>query len=371
MAHINHFVVSEQVEIFDRTGAVAQLHLCGPQATAILEAMVPTLQPLEHLQHTAVDSLRIVRHDRLGLPGYDLICPASDAAGLMDRVVKAGGVLAGSATFNILRIEAGIPMDGIDIDAERFVVEVGRTGQAICYTKGCYLGQEPIVMARDRGHLNRMLLGLKSEAPEPLQPGTKVTQDGQEVGQVTSSVAFAADRSGNRPGVHQTRQPGTGHKSGGWQLSSGCCHAAVCGEMTIRMLQVQACSNTKPKDATALKSECNVRAPTRLDVRYLSHASPTPSRNKGIGEGQIVDVAAAKNNPLTRMADNGDIRLSMAGHATRLNLASICDDAADISGQAAPSPQVVPRRCEFRPARACWRRLGASGPGFGFGRSTA
>jgi tRNA-modifying protein YgfZ len=200
-AHLNHFVVSEQVEIFDRTGTLSQLYLCGPQAPNALAAVVPGLPPLEHLQHVSVNSLRIVRHDRLGLPGYDLVLPASDAESaqsrdregadapnLLDRLVKSGSVRAGLATFNVLRIEAGIPMDGIDIDAERFVVEVGRTQQAICYTKGCYLGQEPIVMARDRGHLNRLLVGVVSDAPEPLPQGTKLMHDGKEAGHVTTSV---------------------------------------------------------------------------------------------------------------------------------------------------------------------------------------
>jgi tRNA-modifying protein YgfZ len=188
MTHLNHFVVSEQVEILDCTGTMSQHHLCGPQAPEVLATVVPALQPLNNLQHTTVDALRIVRHDRLGLPGYDLISPENDASNFVDRLVKVGALRAGSETFNVLRIEAGVAMDGIDIDAERFVVEVGRTKQAICYTKGCYLGQEPIVMARDRGHLNRMLLGLKLDAPEPLSPGTRVIYDGQEVGQITSSV---------------------------------------------------------------------------------------------------------------------------------------------------------------------------------------
>jgi aminomethyltransferase len=43
-------------------------------------------------------------------------------------------------------------------------------------------------MARDRGHLNRTLMGLKVDASDPLPAGAKVTQNGQEVGQITSSV---------------------------------------------------------------------------------------------------------------------------------------------------------------------------------------
>jgi tRNA-modifying protein YgfZ len=188
VAHLNHFVVSEQVEIADRTGTVALFHLCGPQANNVLNATMPGMPALEHLQHVTMAGLRIVRHDRLGLPGYDLVCPASDATSVRDRLVRAGAASGGAETLEILRIEAGVPMDGIDIDADRFVVEVGRTKEAICYTKGCYLGQEPIVMARDRGHLNRLLLGLKVGAPEPVPAGTTVMHNGQEVGQVMSSV---------------------------------------------------------------------------------------------------------------------------------------------------------------------------------------
>ena len=188
LAHLNHFLVSEQVEIADHSGSVAQFHLCGPLAAQVMNASVPSLPSLELMQHVNVHSLRVGRHDRLGLPGYDLFCPKDEAGKLRERLAGAGATIASLEAFNILRIEAGVPEDGIDIDAERFVVEVGRTKEAICYTKGCYLGQEPIVMARDRGHLNRILLGLKVNAPEPLPSGTKLLHNGQEVGQVTSSV---------------------------------------------------------------------------------------------------------------------------------------------------------------------------------------
>ncbi len=75
---------------------------------------------------------------------------------------KAGGAAPADAeTYQTLRIEAGLPEYGIDIDENRLAMEVNRTAQAICYTKGCYLGQETIVMARDRGQVNRLLMGVK------------------------------------------------------------------------------------------------------------------------------------------------------------------------------------------------------------------
>ena len=74
----------------------------------------------------------------------------------------------------------------------RFVVEVGRVAQAICYTKGCYLGQEPIVMARDRGQVQRTLLGLKVSGDGPVPRGSKLVRDGKDVGVTASSVVSPA-----------------------------------------------------------------------------------------------------------------------------------------------------------------------------------
>src|SRR5207247_7405805 len=95
------------------------------------------------------------------VPGYDLICLRARAAEVWSAPAQAGATPAGATAYQILRVEAGTPVIGLDMDESRFVVEVGR-GDAICHTKGCYLGQEPIVMARDRaGHVNRSLRGLK------------------------------------------------------------------------------------------------------------------------------------------------------------------------------------------------------------------
>src|SRR5262249_22831333 len=132
--------------------------------------------------------VKIRKHRLLALPGYDIFSGCAYRTELIEALCNAGAASAESETYNILRIEAGVPVFGIDIDDNRFVVEIGRTKQAISYTKGCYLGQEPIVMARDRGHANRSLMGLRVRATEQLPAGTKLLRDGKEIGEVTSSV---------------------------------------------------------------------------------------------------------------------------------------------------------------------------------------
>jgi folate-binding protein YgfZ len=171
--HLDHFLISEQVEFADRTRELAQAHLAGPRAEALL-------------RH-APSPRQVRRNDRLGVPGYDVLCAPGNAAELWQALTAAGAVPAGSEAFAALRIEAGTPRYGVDMDDDTFAPEAGRTAQAICYTKGCYLGQEPIVMARDRGHINRALVGLALPAG-PVPPRSAVFRDGKEVGHVTSSA---------------------------------------------------------------------------------------------------------------------------------------------------------------------------------------
>ena len=184
--HLNHYLISEQVELADRTNEFGLLRLVGPNAADVLARteITPTRQ-----------------HRLLALDGFDFIYPTAEITGLGQRLIDAGAIPGNAASYQVLRIEAGLPEYGIDIDDNRLAMEVNRTAQAICYTKGCFLGQETIVMARDRGQVNRLQMGVKftpARRPDcqsgpptnelPLVAGTKLYRANEEVGQVTSSV---------------------------------------------------------------------------------------------------------------------------------------------------------------------------------------
>ncbi len=133
------------------------------------------------------DTAHIRRHSPLGVAGYDIVCLKARAENIWQMLTRCGGKPAGLRTLEVLRVEGGTPRWGIDFNENTFAPEINRTGQAICYTKGCYLGQEPIVMARDRGQINRKLMGLKlSTGPVPAD--SPLFRDGKEAGRVTSSV---------------------------------------------------------------------------------------------------------------------------------------------------------------------------------------
>jgi tRNA-modifying protein YgfZ len=195
LKHLDKHLISEAVELADHTNRFAQLHIAGPKARAILERTlgepIPNLVEFQHMERTfgSTATCSIRRYDPLGIPGLDLVCLNERAEGVWRLLTASGAVPAGQSAWETLRIEAGTPVYGIDIGEDRFVMEVARALRAVSYSKGCYLGQEPIVMARDRtGFVNRAFLGIKVIEGELLSPGTKLFRDGGEVGIVTSCV---------------------------------------------------------------------------------------------------------------------------------------------------------------------------------------
>ena len=174
LKHLNHYLISEQVEITDRTSECAMFRVVGPKAEQLL---------------SSISIIPARRHRLLALDGCDLFCPAVDAEVLRQRLMDVGVVFGNTTAHDTLRIEAGLPEYGIDITEDRLAIEVNRP-EAISYTKGCYLGQETIVMARDRGQVNRRMMGLvlSAEAPAPPIPGRVLDAGQNEVGQVTSAV---------------------------------------------------------------------------------------------------------------------------------------------------------------------------------------
>jgi tRNA-modifying protein YgfZ len=90
-----------------------------------------------------------------------------------------------ASSLEALRIEAGTPAWGKELDDSVLPAEAGLDRTHISFTKGCYPGQEPIARLHHRGHANRSLRVLSVEQAEP---GADIVWNGKVVGRVTSSV---------------------------------------------------------------------------------------------------------------------------------------------------------------------------------------
>lgn len=201
-AHLERYHISEAVEVQDATAAFVSRFVAGPSAAAMLGSALERdalVLPPDHVEETGPDRLRgtVLRLDWFGGPGYFVILPR-EGAQEFDQRLQALGVVAGDATtWNDFRVRHGVPAYGADIDETNLPQEVNRTGRAISFTKGCYLGQEPVARIHALGHVNRLLLPLRlrgESLDSSTWSGAKLQANGQDAGQVTS---FGRDPDGD------------------------------------------------------------------------------------------------------------------------------------------------------------------------------
>ena len=196
LTHLNRYLVADEVEIHDPNEQWKMVSLQGPKARAILNQVLGNTELPVQLNHHGMvqfdgNPVCVVRADRSGYGGYDLIVLTSQLATFAQRLTELGAAWVGAQAQNILRIEAGVPRYGVDFSEDNLLLEVA-LDDAVSFSKGCYLGQEVVERIRSRGHVNKQLCGLLLDGSTPASPGDKVNAGDKEVGQVTSSVASVA-----------------------------------------------------------------------------------------------------------------------------------------------------------------------------------
>lgn len=197
VGHLDKYIITEDVEITDRSSDFSPFLLTGPDAESWLKSHVSgfTAPPLWGQAPGSVAGIEVMirRAAFTAPPGFEIIPSAGDAAAFRQAMTDAGVPLAGSDVFEVLRIEAGFPRYGVDISEDNIAQEAGRTTQAISFTKGCYLGQEPIARLDALGHTNRELRRLQFTAGPAPEAGTPVqTPTGDPAGHITSAATNPA-----------------------------------------------------------------------------------------------------------------------------------------------------------------------------------
>ncbi|HWN90867.1 MAG TPA: glycine cleavage T C-terminal barrel domain-containing protein, partial [Verrucomicrobiae bacterium] len=145
-------------------------------------------EPYSHQEVSiAGEPVRIVRRSHAASPGFDCWAAAPHGPALWKALREAGGAPVGAEAAELLRVEAGIPAFGADVD-ENLILPETRLDQLVSYTKGCYIGQETVARVKYRGHVNRGLSGLVVEGKEVPTSGDVVLAEDKEVGRVTSAV---------------------------------------------------------------------------------------------------------------------------------------------------------------------------------------
>ena len=196
---LDHYLFAEKVVIRDISRESALFVLAGPQARATIERLAGAGPPEARWSHVAAKlgetPVRLVTGGgETGEPEVWIMCAAGDAPAVREALFGAGVRLVGPEALESLRIEAGTPLFGHDVDDSVLLPEIPFEN-LLSYAKGCYPGQEVVVRIRDRGHVNRMLRGIVLEGGDAPPAGAEVVIDEAPVGKVTSAAwSFGLER---------------------------------------------------------------------------------------------------------------------------------------------------------------------------------
>ncbi|WP_334151233.1 aminomethyltransferase family protein [Hyphomicrobium sp.] len=178
-----------------RDNDVHILSLQGPVALEVLAPHTPMdLAGLPYFRHQKTTlfgkPVSIARGGYSAERGYEVFCSAADAHFIWDKILDVGkdkGVIPVSwSSLDIVRVEGGLlffPFDMPHGDTTPWEV---RADWTIDLSKPDFIGKK--ALEGKKGKERSLITGLEVESDRAIEPGSKVTSGGKEVGVVTSTT---------------------------------------------------------------------------------------------------------------------------------------------------------------------------------------
>jgi len=173
------------------------LLVSGPKACATVSAAFGV--EMSDLKPVSAVAAQIGGHASLvlcteetGEADLEVLLPVDALSTAWERLMEAGatyGIKAvGGHAREALRIEAGLPKAGPDLNEEIVPPEANLEGKAFSLNKGCYPGQEVVARMDTYGNVRRKLVGLVLKDSTVPPHGAKLFSEDREVGWVSSAV---------------------------------------------------------------------------------------------------------------------------------------------------------------------------------------
>lgn len=182
-------LIMDDATLSDATPERSVLSIQGADAAGLMTRAGYDVDGLASMQHRASDGVTLIRDDLHGVPGYEVHLAPADSAEVLRKLLDEGGVAVSPEAIKVLRVEAGVPIDGDDLDDSTIPLEA-RLEPAISFTKGCFLGQEVLARAHNLGGVKHILVGLQVEGDVVPEAGAEIFAEGVDkaTGEVTSPV---------------------------------------------------------------------------------------------------------------------------------------------------------------------------------------
>ncbi|HEX9545320.1 MAG TPA: aminomethyltransferase family protein [Pyrinomonadaceae bacterium] len=192
---IERFTLAGDFRVTDIASQTVMMSVQGKKASSVVGSVLGeaaavsasnAARQITWPQAGTTAEVTVVHASHTGEDGFDLIVDNDHANSLWNALKQAGAQPVGYDALEILRIEAGVPRYGVDMDETNVVTETN-LDDAVSYTKGCYIGQEIIARIKYRGHVAKKLSGLIFDGAVEVNAGSLINSvDGKEVGRITS-----------------------------------------------------------------------------------------------------------------------------------------------------------------------------------------
>jgi folate-binding protein YgfZ len=200
---LDKYVIMEDANFAKKSDEISQFLIFGPKAMEFLESLISprshmgpiSLMNLEnfHFQEFEITGEKIIlqKTHRIIESGWAIFTSKANSEALLallqSKSEEFGGTVIGDDTYNLLRIEAGIPLAPSELNEKHNPLETTLV-QAVSWTKGCYIGQEVIARLDTYDKVQRHLMGVEigktfhnGSLPIPI-----TNTDGEQIGEITS-----------------------------------------------------------------------------------------------------------------------------------------------------------------------------------------
>ncbi len=200
ISHADRYTIREDATPVDQSAAL-MVYVLGPEAPVALRD-----EPDWASQGVAVYDVDWLGTDTILLVG-------EDPSGVPQIVETVGETIGDEPAFHTARTLAGFPWYGIDLSEKNLPQEATRIEQTICFTKGCYLGQETVARLDALGQVQKQLVCWQTSGEIP-PAGSEVKLDDKVVGRLTS-VAKTSETTATAIGMTRRSHFEPGSKASG------------------------------------------------------------------------------------------------------------------------------------------------------------
>ena len=184
--HLDHFIIADDVTLTDVTAQTFCFGIEGPKATEVA-GRAGILAPHHRFSHARAGEYTVASLSSTGSQGVRLFGSAAHKNEAIRLIEGAGAIFASEADAEAARVENFVPRYGCDITDSTLPQETQQV-HALHFQKGCYIGQEIVERIRSRGHVNKLLMGFRSQGTTAPEPGAKLQLEGKPTGEVTSAT---------------------------------------------------------------------------------------------------------------------------------------------------------------------------------------